>query len=67
MPDIRDMPIRDASVAKSVASEDETWTHEAWTGESWTGAPDNVAAIALGACLGIAGLVFLFLAAGEMH
>ncbi|HVY91001.1 MAG TPA: hypothetical protein VG942_19185 [Hyphomonadaceae bacterium] len=67
MPDIRDMPIRNAQVTRTGASEDETWVRNTWTGEGWTGQPDNVAAIALVACLFVAGLVFLVLAAGELH
>ena len=50
-----DRDARDDGVAKN------------WTGETWTGEPDTVAAIALAACLFVAGLVFLVLASGELH
>ena len=33
----------------------------------WTGEPDAVAAVALVTCLGIAALVFLLLAAVQLH
>ena len=35
--------------------------------EHWTGEPDAVAAVALVTCLGIAALVFLLLAAVQLH
>jgi hypothetical protein len=38
-----------------------------WTSEGWTGEQDTVSAAALAACLAIAALIFLFLAAGELH
>jgi hypothetical protein len=35
--------------------------------EHWTGEPDTVAALALAACLAIAALVFVLLAAAQLH
>jgi hypothetical protein len=35
--------------------------------ENWTGEPDAVAAIALAVCLAAAALIFLIVAAAELH
>jgi hypothetical protein len=39
---------------------------ESWTSEGWTGETDSVAAIALIACLAIAAVIFILLAAIEL-
>lgn len=38
-----------------------------WATEGWTGEQDSVAAVALGVCLAIAALLFLFVAAGMLR
>lgn len=35
--------------------------------EGWTGEQDIVAAVALAVCLGVAGLIFLLIAAADLH
>ena len=40
---------------------------ENWTSEGWTGEQDAVAAFALVACLAAAALIFLLVAAAELH
>jgi hypothetical protein len=40
---------------------------ENWTSEGWTGEQDAVAAIALAVCLAGAALIFLLVAAAELH
>jgi LPXTG-motif cell wall-anchored protein len=45
----------------------EDWSREPWSTEGWTGEQDSAAAIALGACLALAALLFLFFAAGLLH
>jgi hypothetical protein len=42
-------------------------TSQTWMSEGWTGEQDTVSAAALAASLAIAALIFLFLAAGELH
>jgi hypothetical protein len=50
---------------RSVDDGDESW-NDASRSEGWTGEPDAVAAIALVACLAIAALIFVLLAAIEL-